>query len=157
MVVDNGEIQIKRESKPVACAVAVIVTHHERVLVGKRVIPGGDFAWQLPGGWIKPGESPPLAAAREVFEETGLECRKCDFVALTNNIFSAASHSISLYFEAECKDASALKFAEAEKCTQWEWRDWSDITTNLYLPLKLLKETDYRPFFTDKRVTQVLF
>tara|TARA_R110002074_G_scaffold12447_1_gene45599 strand:+ start:978 stop:1418 length:441 start_codon:yes stop_codon:yes gene_type:complete len=145
------------KTKSVACAAAVIVTHDRRVLVGRRVTESGGFEWQLPGGWIEPGETPPGAASREVFEETGLECGKLHFVALTNNVFSSASHSISLYFEAECKDAEAVRLAEPGKSTQWEWRDWADITTNLYLPLKLLKETDYRPFFEDKRITQVSF
>ena len=49
--------------------VAVIVTHRRKVLFGKRIIKPGEFAWQLPGGWIRMGEPADAAAKREVKEE----------------------------------------------------------------------------------------
>jgi len=130
----------------VNCAVAVIVTDAERVLFGRRACASGGFEWQLPGGWINRGESPRQAARREVVEETGLQLRDMHFVGITNNIFSAHNHSISLYFEAECVDRGALIVAEPEKCRAWEWRQWVDLNNNLFLPLQLLKQTEYRPF-----------
>ena len=41
-----------------------------RVLVVRQRDSGG---WTIPGGAIEPGEAPAVAAAREAFEETGLE------------------------------------------------------------------------------------
>ena len=130
----------------VNCAVAVIVTNADRVLFGRRAGAGGAFEWQLPGGWINRGESPRQAARREVVEETGLQLRDMHFIGITNNIFSACDHSISLYFEAECVDLRALIMAEREKCHAWEWRQWAEVNNNLFLPLQLLKQTEYRPF-----------
>ena len=132
-----------------ACGVAVVVTHHQLVLFGRRKVAVDDFVWQLPGGWIEPGESPQHAARREVNEETGLQLGELQFVGITSNVFSRCDHSISLYFEAECLESGVLKTPENDKCSAWEWKHWSEINENLYLPLRRFKETDYRPFKPD--------
>jgi 8-oxo-dGTP diphosphatase len=115
-------------------------------LFGKRKSASGGFEWQLPGGWINPGESTQQAARREVSEETGLQLKELQFVGVTSNVFSPCNHSLSLYFEAECADVGSLQLAESDKCDAWEWRCWAEVTENLYLPLRLFKQTDYRPF-----------
>jgi 8-oxo-dGTP diphosphatase len=138
---------ISTSQQRVNCAVAVVVTHTHKVLFGRRRTGRGDFEWQLPGGWLKVGESPLQAARREVREETGLLLRELHFVGTTSNVFSAHNHSLSLYFEAECVDAGSLIETEQEKCDGWEWRCWADVTDKLFLPLSLLKQTEYRPFF----------
>lgn len=134
---------------------AVVVTHRQRVLFGKRPAKSIGFEWQLPGGSIEAGESPPQAARREVLEETGLSLLDLDFVGLTSNVFSAQNHTISLYFEAECVDPGPLTVAEAGKCIAWEWKPWSQVNDSLYLPLRLFKNTEYQPFLKNRRVTYV--
>ena len=135
--------------------VAVIVTHEQKVLFGKRIIKPGGFAWQLPGGWIETGESPEQTARREVKEETGLELASIRFVTFTNNVFSTRNHSISLYFEAECLNPEKIKTGERDKCEEWTWLDWQEVPDNLYLPLQLLKDSGYRPFLPDKYQSHV--
>ena len=97
---------------------------------------------------------PEQAARREAREETGLEMINPRFVAITNNIFSNQNHSIYLYFEAECANSDELKNLEAKNCQNWAWKDWNEVSKNWYLPLKLLKESDYRPFLADKNSRQ---
>jgi len=126
--------------------VAVIVTYERKVLFGKRILNLVEFAWQLPGGWIEIGESPEQTARREVREETGLELGDMRFVRFTNNVFSVRNHSISLYFEAECLNPGLIKTTEPGKCEEWVWMNWQNVQDNLYLPLRLLKESDYQPF-----------
>jgi 8-oxo-dGTP diphosphatase len=104
------------------------------------------FEWQLPGGWIEAGESPQQAAQREVAEETGLKLRELHFIGITNNVFSVRDHSVSLYFEAECADIGLLNTCEQDKCAGWEWKPWSELSGGLYLPLRLLRQTEYQPF-----------
>jgi 8-oxo-dGTP diphosphatase len=137
--------------------VAVIVTHQEKVLFGKRIVTGGGFVWQLPGGWIELGESPEQSARREVMEETGFRLVNLRLVGLTNNNFSDQIHSISLYFEAECANPENFDNLEPDKCAQWVWKNWQEVNNNLYLPLQLFKDTGYRPFLTDKRGIHVSF
>jgi len=139
----------------VACGVAVVVTHRRLVLFGKRRSDASGYEWQLPGGWIEAGESLQQAALREVLEETGLRLRPPRFIGITSNVFSKRKHSISLYFEAECCNAGSLTVREGDKCVAWQWRDWTETTDNLYLPLRLLKQTDYQPFLQDKHRTYV--
>lgn len=50
-------------------ATAVVLDEHRRVLLAQRSDTG---RWALPGGIIDPAEQPADAAAREVFEETGV-------------------------------------------------------------------------------------
>ena len=142
---------INSNEQRVNCAVAVVVTHARKVLFGRRMTASGGCEWQLPGGWIKVGESPHQAARREVLEETGLLLRDLSFVGTTNNVFSAYKHSISLYFEAECVNQDSLIVAERQKCSHWEWKRWTEVTENMFLPLCLLKQTEYRPFLQQDR------
>jgi len=139
----------------VACGVALILTHRQRVLFGKRKSDASAYEWQLPGGWIAADETPESAALRELREETGLAARELQFVGLTSNRFAPDRHSISLYFEAECVDAESLHRVEPDKCLSWEWMAWDEVEENLYLPLRLLKQTGYRPFFGAARRTYV--
>jgi len=62
-------------------AVAVIVLREnteveigwECVLVARK---DNHSCWSLPGGKVDPGETSPVAAVRELFEETGVDCRR---------------------------------------------------------------------------------
>jgi 8-oxo-dGTP diphosphatase len=136
----------------VACGVAVVVTHRHKILFGKRKSRENGFEWQLPGGWIDRGESPEQAARREVCEETGLQLQEVRFVGITNNIFTANKHSLSLYFEAECADVRSQIVGEDSKCIAWEWRNWADLTE-----LRLFRKTGYQPFLSDRQQTYVSF
>ncbi|MEU6388433.1 NUDIX domain-containing protein [Streptomyces sp. NPDC046939] len=50
---------------------AVVLDDQQRVLLHRRSDTG---LWGLPGGIAEPGEQPASVAAREVEEETGVEC-----------------------------------------------------------------------------------
>lgn len=60
-------------------AVAAII-HDE---AGRLLLQGKhDGSWSLPVGAIEIGESPEEAVTREVMEETGLRCERCDLVTM---------------------------------------------------------------------------
>lgn len=53
--------------------VGVVVVQDGRLLLVRRSVGPGKGLWALPAGYVDAGEDPRGAAARETFEETGLE------------------------------------------------------------------------------------
>lgn len=47
--------------------------------------------WSLPGGGVEFGEHPVDAVVREIQEETGLECRPGDLIAVTNEVVAGTA------------------------------------------------------------------
>lgn len=46
--------------------------------------------WELPGGKLEPGESAPQALMRELYEELGISCRDCEFLATVEHTWQDA-------------------------------------------------------------------
>ncbi len=61
------------EKPPIRAVGAIITRDDGRVLLIQRGNEPGRGLWSLPGGRVEPGETDPVAVAREVLEETGLE------------------------------------------------------------------------------------
>lgn len=83
-------------------AVAAIIAREGRILLGKRG-PGtrAPGKWSFPAGFVERGEVVEAAAAREVFEETGLTVRIGPLVGL----FSEAGEAVALAVYAAEVDA----------------------------------------------------
>ncbi len=56
-------------------AVSTAVFKEDKVLIVLRAKGAAKDRWSLPGGHIKSNETPETAAAREVYEETGITCK----------------------------------------------------------------------------------
>ncbi|MEP3524553.1 MAG: NUDIX hydrolase [Hyphomicrobiales bacterium] len=67
------------DQKPVL-GVSALLTHEDYVLLAKRGKEPSKGLWSLPGGKLERGETLVKAAAREVFEETGINVEGLVFV-----------------------------------------------------------------------------
>jgi 8-oxo-dGTP pyrophosphatase MutT (NUDIX family) len=70
----------------------------ERVLlIWRHRFVTGQWLWELPGGFIDPGEDGPAAAAREVEEETGYRPRSIEPILTFHPIAGTADTAYELY------------------------------------------------------------
>jgi ADP-ribose pyrophosphatase YjhB (NUDIX family) len=107
--------------------VSVSVWRDGKVLLVERAKePRG--IWAFPGGHVEPGENLEAAAARELFEETGLSARLTGLVGLYEVIRRDTAGEISLHYVIACflghagpgepvaaSDAAAAEWADPGK------------------------------------------
>lgn len=111
----------------------------------KEECPRGGF-WCFPGGRLEFDESPEDCARREVLEETGLSIKNLRFGPYTNDIFEKeGKHYVTLFVVADY-DSGELELMEPDKCEKWEWFDWKELPSPLFLPEQNLLKMNYDPF-----------
>lgn len=110
----------------------VLVDETGRVLLGHRMKSGESPSWCLPGGHVEANETFEYAAAREVFEETGLIGLK-DVgakVVLVDLRKSTVSLTVGLVASASRSNGVA-RVSEPDIFSSWKWF----LPTNLPSPL----------------------
>ena len=81
------------------------------VLLLKRAVEPGFGAWDMPAGYLDPGESFEMAARRETREESGIDV---ELVQLTGVYHSAPANAVTAVFRARALDAEASVQTDAE-------------------------------------------
>jgi ADP-ribose pyrophosphatase YjhB (NUDIX family) len=81
------------------------------VLLLKRAVEPGFGDWDLPAGYLDPGESFEMAARRETHEESGIEV---ELVALTGVYHSQPANAVTAVFRGRAIDARAPVRTDAE-------------------------------------------
>jgi 8-oxo-dGTP diphosphatase len=124
--------------------VGILVLRDGKVLLGKRRGSHGEGSWAPPGGHVEPGEGPTETARREVLEETGLLIERPRVGPVTEDRFPEGKHYRTTFVIAEAPTGEPRNL-EPGKCEGWEWFDWDLLPAPLFLPLKSLHDSGYRP------------
>lgn len=81
------------------------------VLLLRRAVQPGLGAWDLPAGYLDPGESFEVGARRETLEEAGVEV---ELLGLTGVYHSAPANAVTAVFRARAVRSDAVVTRDAE-------------------------------------------
>ena len=125
-----------RLSRP-SIGVGVLVWRDKQLLLGKRLIEGGQSCWQFPGGHLEHGESVLDCARREVLEETSLKIKKLRHLGFTDKTFTIGQHQYITLLVSCDYDSGAAEVLEPDKCELWQWFDYRQLPEPLFEPISL--------------------
>ena len=116
-VTDYGE----RAAVVLTSDAGVLLTRQYRHLIDRQ-------SWEIPGGRVDPGESPAAAAARECWEETGLDCGELrpliffhqglDTVLNPTHVFSARVSESELPPRPADQEVSSREWVPLDTCIE---------------------------------------
>ena len=108
--------------KPAAAVILERVSDGEpSVLLLLRAVDPGRGAWDLPAGYLEPGESFETAARREAREESGLDV---ELLGLAGVYHSPAANAVTAVFRARAVEGGAQVKLDAESSDHaWVARD----------------------------------
>jgi ADP-ribose pyrophosphatase YjhB (NUDIX family) len=93
------------------------------LLMLRRAVEPGAGAWDLPAGYLDPGESFEVAARRETREEAGLDV---ELLGLAGVHHSPAANAVTAVFRARASDPGAPVTLDFES-SEYAWVPRSDV------------------------------
>jgi 8-oxo-dGTP diphosphatase len=123
------------EDRPVVGVQAAVLSHDE-VLLQRRRGAFGDGCWGLPGGHLEFGESFEDAAARELFEETGIRALSLR-TDVTHNTPYEQTHYIQIAVEVTQWEGEPT-IREPEKCSELAFFPYDALPEPLFDPSKAI-------------------
>lgn len=109
----------------------VFVVREEKLLLGLRKGVFGAGFWGLPGGHLEMNESMVDAAARELYEETGLKAEQFTFANIVND-HQREGHHIQVGFVTEDVEGEP-EIKEPDRCAEWRWFSLNALPENIFV------------------------
>ncbi|MDH4202586.1 MAG: NUDIX domain-containing protein [Phycisphaerae bacterium] len=97
---------------PAAAVAGLIANDAGQLLVTVRAADPGKGSWDLPGGFIDPGETAEHALAREIFEELNLDVASMDYFGSAPNEYTykgVTYSTLDMAFICHVADFSMMK------------------------------------------------
>ena len=129
----------------------VLINTKGHIFAGKRIDNNND-AWQMPQGGIDEGETPEIAAFRELSEETGIHQSKARLIGATSGWFSydIPVELISKLWNGQYRGQEQKWFAfeflgknsdiniatEEPEFSEWAWKSKKDLLSSI-VPFKV--------------------
>ncbi len=135
-----------QNSKP--CSSALTLNQQGRLLLVQRAIEPYKNYWDIPGGFLEPGEDPETGAIREMEEETGLQIKLVELLGIFMDTYnSSEEHTLNLCYVAEVVGGQARAASDA---TQLQWFDLQALPEKIAFDwskqaLEILQEKYGRP------------
>jgi ADP-ribose pyrophosphatase YjhB (NUDIX family) len=124
--------------------VRAAVFDHDRILMARETADG---LWTLPGGWIDIGESPALAAEREVREETGYDVRAIKLAAVFDKLRHhhppAPHHAYLVFFLCEVLGGEARPSIETSEVAWFAQHELPPLSTGRSTGSQILRMFDH--------------
>ena len=129
----------------------VLINTNGHIFAGKRIDNNTD-AWQMPQGGIDDGETPEVAAFRELSEETGIHHSKARLIAATSGWLSydiplelipklwngqyRGQEQKWFAFEFQGTDSDIDIVTEEPEFSEWAWKSKNDLLSSI-VPFKV--------------------
>jgi 8-oxo-dGTP diphosphatase len=124
----------------------VLIRRDNKVLLGKRKNAHGEGSWCAPGGHLEGGESFEQGCLRETEEEVGVKIKNLKFASVTNDLFEGKDkHYVTIFMVADF-ESGEVELKEPDKCEKWEWFEWGNLPTPLFLSEINLIKQGFDPF-----------
>ncbi len=126
----------------------VVEDSQGRVLLGRRGINPSKGLWDLPGGFLEPGEHPEAGFVRELLEETGLHVEPIALLGFYMDQYGddPREHTLNIFYWCRVVDESASEACASDDMAELGWFSPSALPAETELAFRNVAEalTDWK-------------